>query len=153
MKYFRSKKLMAAVHSLPCQIELEGCLVRPAVPCHGNGPGTGKGMGIKAHDCFIAAGCTIAVGRAGCHHEIDDGKKLSREERRNAWRTAWHKTFVLLYGMRLIHLPRIDAEECVRLNGGVSLMNDNEPTRIVFPSTVPDPAWLQMWLDKRAYVL
>ncbi|ECW2362237.1 DUF1364 family protein [Salmonella enterica] len=36
----------------------------------------GKGMGMKTDDCATAAICQE------CHHEIDNGSHLSREERR-----------------------------------------------------------------------
>lgn len=36
----------------------------------------GKGMGVKAHDHMAACLCHR------CHHEIDNGKNLVREERR-----------------------------------------------------------------------
>jgi hypothetical protein len=37
----------------------------------------GKGMGQKMDDCASAALCQ------NCHHDIDNGNKLSREERRS----------------------------------------------------------------------
>jgi len=44
-------------------------------------------MGIKAHDCFTAALCQ------SCHHELDQGKNLSREQREDLWMDAWKKLY------------------------------------------------------------
>lgn len=42
----------------------------------------GKGMGLKTDDCLTAALCV------DCHREIDQGKGMSRDERRAAMDTA-----------------------------------------------------------------
>jgi hypothetical protein len=47
------------------------------VACHHNSAISGKGMGIKAHDCWTAALCV------SCHAEIDQGKDMNRDERRS----------------------------------------------------------------------
>lgn len=61
------------------------------VAAHSNQSRHGKGMSIKAHDCFIAFMC------ARCHHEIDQGSKLSREERIDKWQDAHEKTLLYLF--------------------------------------------------------
>ena len=48
--------------------------------------GGGKGRGIKADDNLVAALCQP------CHFEIDQGAKMSREERQEAWTAAHIKT-------------------------------------------------------------
>lgn len=44
--------------------------------------GSGKGRSIKADDNQVAALCLK------CHYEIDQGKDLSREERKKRWDNA-----------------------------------------------------------------
>ena len=51
----------------------------------------GKGMGTKVDDCLTAAICP------DCHTEIDQGKDMSREERRREIDRAILKTLVLLF--------------------------------------------------------
>ena len=69
---FRSEKWLRAVASLPCvNCGTEG----RTQAAHRN---MGKGMGIKTHDCWTAALCDT------CHGEIDHGKYMTREERREA---------------------------------------------------------------------
>lgn len=58
---------------------------------HANWGVYGKGMGQKAHDCFVAALCQ------DCHHEIDQGKELTKEERQQQWESAWRATLLALF--------------------------------------------------------
>lgn len=51
----------------------------------------GKGMGMKTDDCLTAALCDE------CHTEIDQGKDMTREERRAAIDSAILRTLVLLF--------------------------------------------------------
>ena len=58
----------------PCYIQLAFVACSgPVVPCHPNMIAMGHGTGIKAGDA-VAAGCQ------SCHHEIDNGKTLTREQ-------------------------------------------------------------------------
>lgn len=66
----RSRSWLAAVRTLKHCVLCEADGVEAA---HRN---EDKGMGIKAHDC-----CTAALCR-DCHREIDQGKDLSRGQRR-----------------------------------------------------------------------
>ena len=61
------------------------------VAAHSNQLRDGKGRGIKAHDYRIAALCY------GCHMELDQGNKLSKEERVNLWDEAHRKTIGWLF--------------------------------------------------------
>jgi hypothetical protein len=83
--YIRSKKLLESVRLLPCQI----CGIEDGtvVAAHSNQAKHGKGRGIKASDVYIAALCH------SCHMEIDQGHKLSKDERTRLWDTA-HLTTV-----------------------------------------------------------
>ena len=58
---------------------------------HSNQMRDGKGKGIKAHDYRIAALCFR------CHSELDQGSKLSREERLQIWEDAHRKTIGWLF--------------------------------------------------------
>jgi hypothetical protein len=70
------------------------------VAAHSNQLRDGKGRGLKAHDFRIAALCYR------CHHEIDQGSKMSKEERLNAWDEAHRATVGWLFLNDLIALKR-----------------------------------------------
>ena len=86
---YRNKKLLELVRQSPCQ----NCGTKDGtvVAAHSNQLRDGKGRGIKAHDYRIAALCY------GCHMELDQGNKLSREERVNLWDEAHRKTIGWLF--------------------------------------------------------
>ncbi len=150
---YRSRPLLDAVHSLPCTITLpEGCIGRPAVPAHSNQQVHGKGGSLKAHDCFVAAACTVAVGTAGCHYEIDDGRRLERHERQRYWRRGFETTFEWLYGLAYIDLPRLTVDRWSQLHPG-ACWRFPEDSVIAFPANVSDPVWLMLWRNKEAKVL
>ncbi len=86
---YRSEKLVKAVRDLPCQ--LCGAEDGTVVAAHSNQLRDGKGRGLKASDYRIAALC------ARCHAEIDQGSKMSREERLEAWEAAHRATVGLLF--------------------------------------------------------
>lgn len=70
---YRNKALLEAVRQAPCmQCGLQDGTV---VAAHSNALRDGKGKGIKAHDYRIAALCFK------CHHELDQGNKLTKQER------------------------------------------------------------------------
>ena len=86
---YRNQKLLEAVRDLPCQhCGIEDGTV---VAAHSNQLRDGKGRGIKAHDHRIAAMCFK------CHAEIDQGAKMSKQERLNAWEEAHRRTIGLLF--------------------------------------------------------
>jgi hypothetical protein len=81
--YVRSRALLQAVASLPCQHCGRWGMTQAAhSPRHYHG----KGRGIKASDIYTAALCCY------CHAELDQGKKWSREERATVWGDAWRAT-------------------------------------------------------------
>lgn len=88
MSNFRDRKLLDLAHRLEqcqcgCGLWVPGC-----EPAHSNQGVHGKGMSIKAHDCFHAA-------MAHDHHvAIDQGSKLSGEERNDIWRRAFDNTLL-----------------------------------------------------------
>lgn len=86
-KYVRSKKLLEAARQIPCQ--LCGADDGTVVAAHKNWGG-GKGMGIKASDDLIASLCY------SCHMMIDQGKDLSKEDRKDKWHIAHVSTYLRL---------------------------------------------------------
>ena len=80
MTYVRSKQLLRMVAELECQ----HCGAYPSQAAHSNWHG--KGMGLKAPDTAVAALCLR------CHWEVDQGNKLSKEERKQLWMAAHKKT-------------------------------------------------------------
>jgi hypothetical protein len=94
-KYIRSKKLLKLVAGLDCQSCGSGEMVQAA---HTNWGG-GKGRGIKADDNLVAALCLK------CHYEIDQGAKLSKEERIAMWQKAHGKTVNALRSVWPVDIP------------------------------------------------
>lgn len=81
---FRSEKLRRLVATLPCQ----HCGAHGRTQAaHRN---EGKGMGLKTSDALVAALCVE------CHTELDNGKRLTREERRDMWNRAYINTIQAL---------------------------------------------------------
>ena len=86
---YRNKRLLEILRQSPCQ-----CCGRAdgtVVAAHSNQLRDGKGRGIKAHDYRIAALCHT------CHSEIDQGAKLSKAERVEAWEEAHRRTIGWLF--------------------------------------------------------
>ena len=81
---YRNKKLLEACRRLECQ----HCGADDGTVCaaHSNWMSEGKGRGLKAADSAVAALCYR------CHAELDQGKDLSRDERRQMWLEAHGKT-------------------------------------------------------------
>ena len=86
--YFRSKKYLKLVASLPCQI----CgMENQTQAAHSNwAEFGGKGKSLKASDEFTAALCQT------CHWEIDQGVKLTKQQRQEMWQAAHEKTIKAL---------------------------------------------------------
>lgn len=80
--YVRDKALLKRVVQLDCQHCGSGEMVQAA---HSNWGG-GKGRGIKADDNLVAALCLK------CHWEVDQGAKLSKQQRQQMWQNAHEKT-------------------------------------------------------------
>lgn len=86
---YRNKKLLEVVRKSPCQHC--GNQNGTVVAAHSNQLRDGKGRGIKAHDYRIAALCY------GCHMELDQGAKMSKQERVEMWDEAHRKTIGWLF--------------------------------------------------------
>ena len=88
-QYIRSKALLKAVASMPCQLCGHPC----TQAAHSNQAIHGKGLGIKASDIYTAALCLHH------HHEIDQGNTLSKQERIDRWNHAHEKTVTELVAL------------------------------------------------------
>lgn len=86
------KKLFAAVASLPCQ----RCAAHGVQVSHSNQSRDGKGMSLKAYPWRVAALCPA------CHTDIDSGKHLDKQQRRDAWDEAHRATIGALFSQGLI---------------------------------------------------
>ena len=92
---YRSEKWLAAVRSL------EYCVLCNAYGVQAAHRNENKGMSMKADDCLSAALCP------SCHHEIDNGKELTREERRERMDKA-----ILLTLAELARRGCLDVKKC-----------------------------------------
>ena len=86
---YRNKKLLEAVREAPCMDC--GAQDGTVVAAHSNWLMDGKGRGIKSHDYRIAALCFH------CHHALDQGKDMSKQERKDFWESAHRKTIGWLF--------------------------------------------------------
>lgn len=92
MSLWRSGAYLGAVRKLPCCFP--GCnRPAPSQPCHSNQIRDGKGMGIKAHDFRVAAGCDE-------HHRWNDQAPIATSF--DQWEQAYRKTIGLLFLAGLI---------------------------------------------------
>lgn len=86
---YRNPKLLKSIIEAPCMHC--GISDGTVVAAHSNQLRDGKGRGIKAHDYRIAALCYA------CHHELDQGNKLSKQERVDMWEAAHRSTVGWLF--------------------------------------------------------
>lgn len=93
---YRNKKLLESVREAPCMHC--GAQNGTVVAAHSNQLRDGKGRGIKAHDYRIAALCYT------CHSDLDQGAKMSKEERVNMWEDAHRKTIGWLFDQGILHI-------------------------------------------------
>ena len=93
---YRNKRLLEIVRQSPCQHcgRNDGTVVA----AHSNQLRDGKGRGIKAHDFRIAALCFT------CHAELDQGHKLSKQERIEMWEEAHRQTIGWLFQNGMIEI-------------------------------------------------
>lgn len=93
---FRSRPLLDLAHRVQqCQVRIPGVCQghsdHGCEPAHSNQQRHGKGMGHKADDCFHAAACH------SCHAELDQGERLSKDERRDYWQAGYERTMALYW--------------------------------------------------------
>ena len=87
----RNRALLDLAHRLnQCTLNIPGVCTGYSVeglePAHSNWAEDGKGKSLKAHDNLHAAACHA------CHAELDQGNKLSREERQWYWNRGHKQT-------------------------------------------------------------
>jgi hypothetical protein len=92
---YRNQKLLERLRDIPCASC--GTQDGTVVAAHRN---EGKGMGIKVSDALVAALCVR------CHFELDQGKDMTREERREFWNQAYIKTMQYLLENRIIEVRK-----------------------------------------------
>lgn len=98
-QYFRNKKHLQNVASLPCQhCGLEG----QTQAAHSNMAIHGKGRGIKASDVFAAALCFA------CHHDLDAGHSLTKDQKQKMFFDALKSTWIELQKRDLILIDSPD---------------------------------------------
>ena len=88
---FRSPKLLSMAKDAPCCFHCLGHNDGTVVAAHSNQIRDGKGKGIKAHDY------RVAFLHDRCLMEIDQGKMMSKDVRREAWEEAHRKTVAWLF--------------------------------------------------------
>lgn len=89
---FRSRQLLDLAYSFDCLLQIPGvCTGGTGEPCHANWPEHGKGMSMKAHDCYAVPGCRA------CHMALDQGSQLSGEQRKDIWLRAFWKYLPMLW--------------------------------------------------------
>jgi hypothetical protein len=96
---FRSKRLLDSARGQNCTLRIPGvCNGNPdtTVAAHSNQLVHGKGLGLKAHDCFIAWSCS------SCHIEIDQGLKLSRQQKNDYWQSGFERTILQMFLLGII---------------------------------------------------
>lgn len=86
---YRNKKLLETVREASCMNC--GAQDGTVVAAHSNSLADGKGKGIKAPDFKIAALCFR------CHYDLDQGSKMTKQERRDMWLNAHVKTIAWLF--------------------------------------------------------
>jgi hypothetical protein len=97
---YRNRKLLDLAYELPCMLQLPCCEGGVGEPAHSNQSKHGKGGAMKAHDCFFVPGCR------SCHRELDQGRTMSRDEKRQVWDEAFLRTYVALWEQGLIKVAK-----------------------------------------------
>jgi predicted GNAT family acetyltransferase len=96
---YRNKPLTRLAKGAPCTFQLFGVCNFDWETCvwaHSNESKHGKGLGTKAEDCFGAIACSA------CHHEYDNGKRMTREQKQIAFENAMFKTWLYLWENELV---------------------------------------------------
>lgn len=82
------RRYALACRGEPCYLLIPGApshRLDSVVPCHSNSLSDNKGMGIKSDEEKTVPGC------GWCHYQIDQGSRLSKEERRAYWEDAYQR--------------------------------------------------------------
>ena len=95
---YRNRKLLDLARCQPCV--MCGSADGTVVAAHSNLLEHGKGKGLKAHDGMMAWLCYR------CHSELDQGRKMSKEERRDFMLTAICRTYEQMWNQELIEVRK-----------------------------------------------
>lgn len=95
---YRNRDLLDLAYEIDCTAQLPCCEGGKGEPMHSNQSIHGKGASIKAHDCFFASGCR------SCHRELDQGKTMTKEEKREVWQRSHNSTMLQLWQLGLIRV-------------------------------------------------
>jgi hypothetical protein len=82
VKPYRNEKLLRMAKEAPC-----ACCGSYGTTVSAHSNWHDKGMSIKASDCYIAHLCFT------CHSELDQGKNMTKDERKMMWLEAMAKTY------------------------------------------------------------
>jgi len=88
---YRNPDLLRLAKKAPWCMSCEERNTGTVVSCHSNQSRDGKGRSLKSGDHRIAFMCRR------CHHEIDQGNRLSRQEREAMWEEAHRATIGWLF--------------------------------------------------------
>ncbi|MFC0677506.1 hypothetical protein ACFFGH_06535 [Lysobacter korlensis] len=95
-RHVRDRALLDCAYEFQCLLRLPGCEGGAGEPAHSNQPRHGKGGGLKAHDCFHVPACR------SCHREFDQGKTMTRDEKRELWERAFWEYLPMLWQRELL---------------------------------------------------
>lgn len=98
---YRNRKLLDLSYQFPCQLQLPCCEGGDCgEPAHSNQAKHGKGGAMKAHDCYFVPACRA------CHRELDQGRTMTRDEKREAWERGFWRTLPMLWESGLIEVRK-----------------------------------------------
>lgn len=95
---FRSRALLDLCYEFDCLLRVDGvCTGGVGEPCHANWSRHGKGMSIKAHDCYAVPGCRA------CHNWLDQGPH-DGEIKYSVWTEAFWKYLAMLWNRGMLKI-------------------------------------------------
>ena len=99
MANYRNRKLLDAIHEIPCQADFPHQCAGTVIPAHSNEIRYGRGFAYKSHDWAVAALCPVA-------HDFVDGRRGSwdKETKHAEWLRAFVKTQTELWERGLIRV-------------------------------------------------
>jgi len=102
---YRNRELLDRAHEFTeCQVQIpdlcEGHVPDGCEPAHSNQGHHGKAGRLKAHDCFFAASCH------SCHAELDNGNKLTHDEKDWYWRRGFERTLLEMWKREMVGVYR-----------------------------------------------
>lgn len=87
---YRNKKILEVSKDIECCTGCGKYNIGDVVAAHSNWSEHGKGLSIKAHDCFIAYLCQ------SCHDYVDKSS-ASKEEKKEFWTKAHDLSMLWLF--------------------------------------------------------